>query len=367
MKSRSQRRPLVFIMFGASGTGKSTLLHELAALEPWMSIHVKGTDRPARQYDGEEMRYVPKVPPKQYDYVYNQYGHQYGIQRCQIDKALAAEKHHFIICNDIDTITRMRQDYGDRIRVVFLLFDAPRETLMAIQNSRQISDDEINLRLEKISVLAQTFVQHHDLFDGVVVNKFGAPPSKMVMQLQRIVTAEDTVAGTKESLVGRGVVGIEQAVSDIEERLRAHAAALGDVAKDDYVFILMAMVKTDPLLADTHAAMKRAASRLNLRAERVDDIAHTGQINAKVLGSIRCAAYVIADLTHERPNVYYELGYAHAFGKTAILTAREGTTLHFDIQNHPVTSYESTTQLENKLVELLTKLEHARPKQIRKR
>jgi len=360
MQKYTPRRSLIFLIFGASGSGKSTLTDELVGMGPWVSTHTKGTDRPSRRYDGEEILCEPNILPSKYDYIYSQYGHKYGIQRRQIDAAVQKGQHHFIICNDVETIEAIRRDYGDSVRVVFLRFDSPRETLLVIQKSRRISDDEINLRLEKIRVLNQTFVDHSDLFDAVIINKFGAPPSKMITQLQRIIAAEETCSGGKNYEIQRGFKEIVNTVSEIERRLHLHAEQLGGVVQSDYIFILMAMLKTDPLLQDAHAAIKRVASRLCLRAERIDDIAHIDQINDKVLGSIRCAEYIIADLTHERPNVYYELGYAHAFGKKTILTAREGTNLHFDIRNYPVIFYSSSVQLEDEVVKFLSKLEQKR-------
>jgi hypothetical protein len=115
----------------------------------------------------------------------------------------------------------------------------------------------------------------------------------------------------------------------------------------------------DPLLEDAHAAIKRAAATLGIRAERVDEIVFSGQITDKILGSIRCAEYVVADLTHERPNVYYELGYAHALGKRTILVARAGTRLHFDVQNYRVEFYPSGERLEGFLADWLGKMKRS--------
>ena len=63
---------------------------------------------------------------------------------------------------------------------------------------------------------------------------------------------------------------------------------------------------------------------------------------------IERAEFIICDLTNERPNVYYELGYAHGVGNEGadiLLIAKEGTTLHFDIGPLRVQYYSSTEHL----------------------
>jgi len=63
---------------------------------------------------------------------------------------------------------------------------------------------------------------------------------------------------------------------------------------------------------------------------------------------IEKAEFIIFDLTFERPNVYYELGYAHGVGNAPsniLLLAKEGTQLHFDIAQLRVRFYKSTENL----------------------
>ena len=60
------------------------------------------------------------------------------------------------------------------------------------------------------------------------------------------------------------------------------------------------------------------------------------------------AEFLVFDLSYEKPNVYYELGYAHGIGNHAgntLLIAREGTRIHFDIAPLRVQFYRSIDHL----------------------
>jgi len=62
------------------------------------------------------------------------------------------------------------------------------------------------------------------------------------------------------------------------------------------------------------------------------------------------AEFIVCDLSGERPNVYYELGYAHGSGNEAariLLIAKRDTHLHFDIAPLRVEFYESTEHLRS--------------------
>jgi hypothetical protein len=78
-----------------------------------------------------------------------------------------------------------------------------------------------------------------------------------------------------------------------------------------------------------------------------------------IMNAIRRSAFIIADVTEPRPNVYYELGFAQALGKDVITTAFEGTQLPFDIFDVPIHFWDCQDTLEQKL---RTELDRLAPK-----
>jgi hypothetical protein len=95
---------------------------------------------------------------------------------------------------------------------------------------------------------------------------------------------------------------------------------------------MMPFVSDDSI--QTYDAIRAECGRLGLHATRVDDGGGSGFIVREITFLIEQAEFIVCDLSHERPNVYYELGYAHGCGNEAddiLLVARTGTHLHFDI------------------------------------
>jgi hypothetical protein len=84
------------------------------------------------------------------------------------------------------------------------------------------------------------------------------------------------------------------------------------------------------------------------RPRRADDSVGSGIILGQITRLIEDAEFLIVELTQERPNVYYELGYAHGVGNVSadiLLIAKAGTVLHFDIAPLRVRFYASTAEL----------------------
>jgi hypothetical protein len=127
-------------------------------------------------------------------------------------------------------------------------------------------------------------------------------------------------------------------------------------------FILMWMDRGESTLEDVRDAVQQVFNEFDIRAMRADDIEHDGVITQRVLEEIRTSEFLFGDLTGARPNVYYEVGYAHALGKRVILFRKRDTQLHFDLAGYNCPEYENLRDLKEKLRKRLVSVTNKEPK-----
>ena len=102
--------------------------------------------------------------------------------------------------------------------------------------------------------------------------------------------------------------------------------------------------------------------KLKLAPKRVDQYVGSGIVLTDIAKLIEEAEFLIFDLSNERPNVYYELGYAHGVGNQAediLLIAKRGTQLHYDVSGLRVHFYDSLDTLRKILSRSLTHMKGA--------
>lgn len=86
-----------------------------------------------------------------------------------------------------------------------------------------------------------------------------------------------------------------------------------------------------------------AIQKAGLRAVRADaDIFGTGKIMDQIWSGINAAKVLIAELTSRNPNVFYELGLAHALQKPVVLISSNEADVPFDLKHIRVIYYDVT-------------------------
>jgi TIR domain len=134
----------------------------------------------------------------------------------------------------------------------------------------------------------------------------------------------------------------------LQSRAPGSRASFAPSSDSNLVFVVMHFSdEMEPIFEGIAAA----AASVGLEAKRVKDVSGDYRITDKIMEMILSSRFVVVDLTHERPNVYFELGYARASGKTVITIARRETQIHFDVKEWTYIPYIDSRTLERDLRE----------------
>lgn len=94
---------------------------------------------------------------------------------------------------------------------------------------------------------------------------------------------------------------------------------------------------------------------------RADDILNQRNILKDIVQSIIDSELIMADLSTANPNVYYELGLAHAYKKDVVLLAQDIKEVPFDLQSYHIITYSTHfAQMNNARQEIQTLIENVR-------
>ena len=159
------------------------------------------------------------------------------------------------------------------------------------------------------------------------------PPEMEKPEFEEKECTKDFVNEVKELLAGPHLTSVLQKFfSDPKEQ----------------VFVIM-KIGDKYLDSAYNGVVKPVIQQFGLTALRIDEIQNSGKITDQVLECIGESRYVLADLSGERPNCYYETGFAHALGKELILTIRKEDVIHFDLAGYRFIVWETEQELRNAL------------------
>lgn len=97
--------------------------------------------------------------------------------------------------------------------------------------------------------------------------------------------------------------------------------------------------------------IKPVCEKFGVTAVRGDEEFGPGIIVADIARQIAESKVIVAEITPTNPNVYYEVGYAHALNKPTILIAERETKLPFDVSPFRILFYENTIEGKRRIEE----------------
>jgi hypothetical protein len=106
------------------------------------------------------------------------------------------------------------------------------------------------------------------------------------------------------------------------------------------LFVLMPFAPAMKPLYDDH--ISPVAARLGLSVARADDFFNITAIISDIWAAIASARVIVADCTGRNPNVFYEIGLAHAIGKPVVLITANSDDVPFDLRHLRYIQYDFT-------------------------
>jgi hypothetical protein len=143
---------------------------------------------------------------------------------------------------------------------------------------------------------------------------------------------------------------LNQVASDVRKVARDTVSLAARAITSTHVFVAMPFAN-DPKFDDAYESIQTVCQEFHYKARRVSNAEAIDRIVPEIFSGIRKSAFVIVDISEQRPNVYYELGFAQGAGKRVIVLALKGTPLPFDIADISVIFWEGQKQLKDKLRE----------------
>jgi hypothetical protein len=99
-----------------------------------------------------------------------------------------------------------------------------------------------------------------------------------------------------------------------------------------FVFVLMPFeAKYDDIYK---LGIKSACEEAGTYCERLDEQIFSERMLDRIYNQISKADVIVADVSDRNPNVFYEIGYAHALGKIVVLVTKRTEDIPFDLQHH---------------------------------
>jgi len=166
----------LFLIDGASGTGKSDLVEYARASHRRCGVLIKATTRKLRDYEDREgtaldlsfySREEFKSLHLDYQYDYNE--EHYGFSKASLDQSLKQFENVFAIIRSIPLMIKLQADY-QAYRVITLYVKSDIKQIEDRMRRQGRNQAEIGFRITRITDTLADYERHRNFFDEEIEN-----------------------------------------------------------------------------------------------------------------------------------------------------------------------------------------------------
>ena len=108
------------------------------------------------------------------------------------------------------------------------------------------------------------------------------------------------------------------------------------------------MTPFHPEYNDTFEIIRGVSTKAGFECLRGDERFVEGDLLSHILRLIVTSRIIVANIEGRNPNVFYELGIAHALGKPVLLVSKSVEELPFDLRYQRILIYRNNNELRSK-------------------
>jgi len=148
----------------------------------------------------------------------------------------------------------------------------------------------------------------------------------------------------QSGVVGNGAINYDQFLSQFGIERESVQVKKG---------LAVFLTSFDPYSTRLYQTCSTVLNGIGILLQRTDNTVEKNDIMMNIVSQIVRAEFIIVNIDGRNPNVYYELGIAHAIGKPTILISRTEfpeNSIGFDIRQKQIVLYKDDTELEKALL-----------------
>jgi guanylate kinase len=348
----------IFTLSGASGVGKTTFLNELSLKMNRLKIIPRYTNRPPRENEKEGFEYyfcsnnefLQKVFSNDFIHI-EKWGDYYsGIESHILDDLVRSDEDGIILASIFST-ARLRASYGINVFPIYM-WTSERNTLL---NPRCLANDspeviEIKWRIRK-KLVEKGFSEYEkaSLTENEFLNK------RMIDNFLDIAAVNGRLRAGEDIMVLPNLHDkMYNTIQIFNDVYNSQAKLKGSIYSKNAsgCFVLMPFKEEYRPIYEDHIVA--VCSDLGVSVSRADQIFSSAPIIDDILEAVSSSKIILADLSDNNPNVFYEVGICHAIGKNVVLITRNDD-VPFDVRHIRHIKYNFTPRGMKEFEETLKK------------